>query len=42
MTTVITQSGNTAETYITNNLSIPQGYEQAMTASGQFQQSDGF
>ena len=34
--------GNTAETYITNNLSIPQGYEQAMTASGQYQQSDGF
>jgi len=34
--------GNTSETYITNNLSIPQGYEQAMTTSGQHQQSDGF
>ena len=34
--------GNTSETYITNNLTIPQGYEQAMTASGQHQQSDGF
>ena len=34
--------GNTAETYITNNLSIPQGYEQAMTTSGMHQQSDGF
>tara|TARA_R100001510_G_C7624150_1_gene184357 strand:+ start:30 stop:1244 length:1215 start_codon:yes stop_codon:yes gene_type:complete len=34
--------GNGAETYITNNLSIPQGYEQAMTTSGMHQQSDGF
>ncbi len=34
--------GNTSETYITNNLTIPQGYEQAMTTSGQHQQSDGF
>ena len=34
--------GNGAETYITNNLTIPQGYEQAMTTSGQHQQSDGF
>ena len=34
--------GNTAETYITNNLTIPQGYEQAMTTSGTHQQSDGF
>ena len=34
--------GNTAETYITSALSIPQGYEQAMTTGGMHQQSDGF
>tara|TARA_Y100001938_G_scaffold129026_1_gene183457 strand:- start:597 stop:800 length:204 start_codon:yes stop_codon:yes gene_type:complete len=34
--------GNTAETYITSNLTINQGYEQAMTTGGMHQQSDGF
>ena len=34
--------GNTAETVITTSLTIPQGYEQAMTTSGMHQQSDGF